>query len=648
MTEESNLLWLPKLEDQRTSPMAKFVDHISKKFKKKFSNYQEFHLWTIQNKESFWTELFPFFDLIFEGVDDPAFTAEAFEAYGWFPYVRLNFAENLLKHRPDENEVMAFVHESGYQESYTYAELKQAVSSLQYAFKDILSAGDVVAAYMPNLPETVMTMLATTSLGGVFTSTSCDFGVEGVVDRFGQCEPKILVAAAAYQYNGKTIDNLEKIQEIMKNLPSVEKVFIVDFLGLHPDIKVVDRSHSFEDAVMAEVDHELKFTRVNFDAPVYIMYSSGTTGKPKCIIHGVGGTLLQHVKELGLHVGLTEKDNLFYFTTCGWMMWNWQVSGLFFNGKITLYEGSPSYPSLLEFFEIINSEKLTIFGTSPKFLKSLEDSLGEEKIPKLPSLRLILSTGAPLLPEQYDFVYTKIKKTVQLSSISGGTDILGCFMLGSPLVPVHRGEIQCLGLGMDVVALDEQGEVVVGAEGELVCRQSFPSRPIAFMNDPHQDRLKEAYFVRYPQYWHHGDFVSITERATVIVFGRSDATLNPGGVRIGTSEIYRQVEKLDFIEDSLCVGKNTQDDALVYLFVKLKDDLFLDEEKIQKIKTHIRENTTPRHIPHSIFQVSDIPYTRNGKKMELAVTRLLAEKELQNLEAVANPESLEQYKKFIS
>ena len=641
------MLWPPKIEDQRTSPMAKFRDQVAKKFKCKFSSYQDLHRWSVENKELFWQEIFEFFDVIYEGVLDPAFTAEAFEAYGWFPYVKLNFAQNLLRERPDEAEVLGFVHESGYQESFTYEELKRLVTSVQYDLKEVVTPGDVVAAYMPNIPETLITMLATSSLGGVFTSTSSDFGVEGVVDRFSQCHPKVLVAATTYQYNGKTIDNREKIKEIIKKLPSLEKIYLVDFLGLHPEGIDLENVQSFEDVAMAQVDHELSFTPVSFDSPLYIMYSSGTTGKPKCIVHGVGGTLLQHLKEHGLHVGLTNKDNIFYFTTCGWMMWNWLVSGLYFSGKITLYEGSPGYPSLKEFFDIINTEKITVFGTSPKFLKALEESLEDEKLPKYPTLRTILSTGSPLLPEQFDFVYSKIKKTVQLSSISGGTDILGCFMLGSPLVPVYRGEIQCLGLGMDVAAFDEQGQELIDKEGELVCRQSFPSRPLCFMDDPEGEKINEAYFQKYPKTWHHGDFVTITERGSVVVFGRSDATLNPGGVRIGTAEIYRQVESLDFIEDSLCVGKNTQADVDVYLFIKCKEGESLNDERVAMIKSKIREHTTPRHVPKFVFEVADIPYTRSGKKMELPIAKILMGKELGNIEAVANPESLEHFKKFV-
>lgn len=643
---DESVLWAPPLENQRSSQMAKFREKVDKKYGLKLVDYQELHDWSINEKELFWSELIEFYEVIHEGPMAPAFSASGFEAYGWFPYIKLNLAENLLRERPDNNETLRFVHESGEKASYSYLELKSEVARFAHFLEGLISEGDVLAAYMPNLPETLMAMLATTARGGVFTSTSSDFGVEGVVDRFSQSKPKVLIAASAYQYNGKTIDNLEKIKELEKRLPELEKIIVVDFLGLKPDLSSLKKGVSYEKAINhSEPVPELEFSRVNFDSPAYIMYSSGTTGKPKCIVHSTGGVLLQHIKELGLHVDLDAKDNILYFTTCGWMMWNWLVSSLYFKGVTTLYEGAPAMPTLLDFMQMLRDEKVSVFGTSPKFLKALEDRV-TQKLPRFPKLRTILSTGAPLLPEQFDYVYSHIKKSVQLSSICGGTDILGCFMLGCPTVPVYRGEIQALGLGMDVACFSENGEPLIDQEGELVCRQSFPSRPLHFLSDDSGEKLQKAYFERFPGVWHHGDFITLTERKSVKVFGRSDATLNPGGVRIGTAEIYRQTEQLDFIEDSLCVGRPRNGDVEVILFVKLKPSEELDDERIDDIKKMIRSQTTPRHIPKEIHAVSDIPYTRSGKKMELPVTRMLSGRELTNIEAVANPECLAEYKQY--
>lgn len=646
MEHDETVLWVPPLENQRTSQMAKFREVIRKKYELKLVDYQELHDWSVKEKELFWSELIDFYNVIYEGPTSPSFTAQGFEAYGWFPHVKLNLAENLLRERPKEEETLRFIHESGDKASYSYSELKSEVARFAAYINDFIGEGDVLAAYMPNLPETLIAMLAATSRGGVFTSTSSDFGVEGVVDRFSQARPKVLIAASSYQYNGKTIDNLDNIKQLEQRLPELEKIIVVDFLGSSPDLSSFKKAVHYEQAIdHAQSVPELEFTRVTFDSPSYIMYSSGTTGKPKCIVHTVGGVLLQHLKELGLHVDLRPKDNILYFTTCGWMMWNWLVSSLYFKGVTTLYEGSPAAPTLLDFMKIIRDEKVTVFGTSPKFLKALEERV-TQKLPRFPKLRTILSTGAPLLPEQFDYVYSSIKKTVQLSSICGGTDILGCFMLGCPIVPVHRGEIQSLGLGMDVACYSDEGEELIDEEGELVCRESFPSRPLCFLGDDLGDKMNAAYFERFPGVWHHGDFITLTDRKSVKVFGRSDTTLNPGGVRIGTAEIYRQTERISFIEDSLCVGRPHNGDVDVVLFVKLKPGEELDDDRIDEIKKTIRSQTTPRHVPKEVHWVSDIPYTRSGKKMELPVTRLLSGRELTNKEAVVNPEGLEQYKKF--
>jgi acetoacetyl-CoA synthetase len=506
-----------------------------------------------------------------------------------------------------------------------------------------MNKGDVLGAYMPNLPETVISMLATSTIGGVFTSTSCDFGVEGVIDRFSQSRPKVLVTAIGYEYGGKYFDQTAKILEIEKRLDSIEKIIIVDFLDKGVDLSLFKNAVLFSDVL--KNDSPLKFTLLKFSDPLYIMYSSGTTGKPKCIVHSQGGTLLQHIKELGLHSDLKQDKKICFFTTCGWMMWNWLVSSLYFGAEIILYEGSPAHPSPEYFFKMIAREKINIFGTSPKFLKALEDTNANVRM-EGEVLETILSTGSPLLPEQYDFVYSKIKQDVLLASISGGTDIIGCFMLGNPTLPVYRGEIQCLGLGMDVQALDHHSKPTIDNEGELVCGKSFPSRPIYFLNDENNQKINEAYFIQNKGFWTHGDFVKITKNLGVIVYGRSDATLNPGGVRIGTSEIYRQTESFNFIQDAICVGRPNQGDVDVLLFVKMKNGEELTLERKKAIKDLIKKNTTPRHVPKDILVVTDIPYTRSGKKVELAIARILAGKPVTNIEALSNPECLSEYENY--
>lgn len=639
-------LWKPKSDQIDKSEMTLFMKDLSSFCGEDFKNYTEFHQYSVKHAGTFWEFLINYYKVKYEGSLDPQCTDLSFNTYGWFKNVQLNFAQNLLAKGSSESIALNFVHESGLNKKISYQSLRLQTAQLQKSLECFIKKGDVLAAYMPNIPETVVSMLAVTSLGGVFTSTSSDFGVEGVVDRFGQSRPKVLVAAASYMYNGKSFCQLEKIRKVAQELDFIEKIIVVDFLGSGADISKIKNSVLWDDFLNLEtLESDLSYTPVNFSDPLYIMYSSGTTGKPKCIVHCVGGVLLQHIKELGLHSNFNQTKNIMFFTTCGWMMWNWLVSSLYFGGTITLYEGSPSFPSLGDFFEIIDREEINIFGTSPKFLKALEDSGYACKL-SLNHLESILSTGAPLLPEQYDFVYQKLKADVCLSSISGGTDIIGCFMLGNPILPVYRGEIQCLGLGMDVKCLNDKGQIQTNVEGELVCASSFPSRPIYFLNDENDKKLNEAYFDKYPGFWHHGDFVLVREDGAVIVYGRSDATLNPGGVRIGTAEIYRQTEVFPWVVDSLCVGKSCDGDVDVVLFVKLQEGVSLTDEKIDLLKKSIRSNTTPRHVPRFVHAIQDIPYTRSGKKMELAVSRILNKRELSNIEAVANPECLEEYKKF--
>lgn len=630
------------------SEMYAFKKHVESMLPKPFDSYADFHQFSVEHKEHFWREILEYFSVQYSGRTTPVLKENNFDGYTWFPEVKMSFAKNLLERGKNHDVAIVSVLENGSRKELRYGELKSQVGFLSNYLKQYLAAGDVVGAYMPNVPETIVTMLAANTMGATFTSTSSDFGVEGVVDRFSESKPKIVIAAIGYEYGGKYFDLTERIIELEKRLTGTECFLLVDVYQKGIDLSRFTKAKKFSDIFSdASLSGVLKYEEFPFSHPLYIMYSSGTTGKPKCIVHSQGGTLLQHIKELGLHSDLKREKTIMFFTTCGWMMWNWFVSSLYFGSKIILYEGSPAFPSPKEYFEIINREEINIFGTSPKFLKALEDVGTVFPENHFPTLETILSTGSPLLPEQYDFVYQKVKAEVLLASISGGTDILGCFMLGNPMLPVYRGEIQCLGLGMDVKAFSDDGKELTNSEGELVCVSTFPSRPLYFLNDLDQNKIKDAYFNKFTNVWYHGDYIKITDHGSVVVFGRSDATLNPGGVRIGTAEIYRQTESLSFIQDSICVGKNTNGDVDVILFVKLKTNEVLTPERIKEIKQLIKNNTTPRHVPREIHAVSDIPYTRSGKKVELAVNKIINGKEINNLEAIANAECLEEFKKFI-
>lgn len=634
-------LWQPSEKRIEQAKMTQFRDHLAKITGQEFQDYQQLYCFSVENSEVFWRELIQFFELTFSGELTPSNTDIGFEHYGWFPLLKLNYAENLLRFKDSEKTALSFYHETGLVKKLSYRELAFEVGRLRESLKSDIEAGDVVACYMPNCIETVVVMLATVSLGGIFTSTSCDFGIEGVIDRFSQSKPKLLFSVSDYTYSGKFIDLTSRLKTIAKELNNVEKLIVIDLFDKKKSIDEIDRAIPWSDYLSE--NSLLEFRAMSFADPLYIMYSSGTTGKPKCIVHSHGGTLLQHTKELGLHCDLTEDKTIFYFTTCGWMMWNWLVSSLSFGANTVLYEGSPGYPSLKEFFRIAEKEKINIFGTSPKFLKALEDT-GYDRDYDLPHLETLLSTGAPLLPEQFDFVYQKIKADLCLGSIAGGTDIIGCFMLGNPILPVYRGEIQCLGLGMDVACLNEAGEELFNQQGELVCKKSFPSRPIYFLDDEKNEKINKAYFNRFKNIWHHGDFITLTDRKTVIVHGRSDATLNPGGVRIGTAEIYRQTEQIPWIIDSVCVGFQNKGDVEITLLVKTEEEL--SQDKIKEIKGAIKMGCTPRHIPRHIFKVSDIPYTRSGKKMEILVSKIINGLDISSTEAVSNPASLDSIKKI--
>lgn len=636
------MLWQASESRRQQSAMWQFLTHISQSYPLSSQDHKGLHQFSIEHPGTFWRELVEFFPVKFQGSIEPECTDAGFSTYGWFPEMRLNFAENLLANGDDQQVAIKSLLENGDSQSLTYGELKARVAAFQNQLSGCIAEGDVLACYMPNIAETVIAMLAATGLGGVFTSTSADFGVDGVVDRFGQSKPKVLVACAGYEYGGKYFDVMPKLAEVVAQLETLEKVVVVDRYQRSPDISQLPKAEwwTTEPGTAADV----RYVSRAFADPLYIMYSSGTTGKPKCIVHATGGVLLQHIKELGLHTDHNASKNIFFFTTCGWMMWNWLISSLFFGGTTTLYEGSPGYPSFTDFINRLAAERVNIFGTSPKYLKALEDSDTRLADLDLSQVETFLSTGSPLLPEQYDFVYNRLKKDVMLASISGGTDIVGCFFLGNPLMPVYRGELQCAGLGMDVACLNDKGEAVVDQEGELVCRQSFPSRPIYFLNDPDNARLRDAYFNTYPGLWYHGDFIKITSRGGALFFGRSDATLNPGGVRIGTSEIYRQTETLGYIEDTVCVGHQLDGDVDVVLFVKMKPGETLSDKRIVEIKQRIKVNTTPRHVPRHVIAITDIPYTRSGKKIELAVSKLINGKTITNQEAIANPECLEEYR----
>ena len=571
-------------------------------------------------------------------------TATGCRARSGFPGARLNFAENLLRRRDDAPAIL-FRGEDRVRYGLSFRQLHAAVSMLVQGLRAVgVGKGDRVAGYLPNMPETVVAMLATTSVGAIWSSASPDFGVQGVVDRFGQIAPKVLFSADGYFYGGKRFDSIGRLAPVAAQIPSIERIVVVPYTTTAPDVVAVDKAVTLDEFVTGHSPAEIDFERLPFDHPLYIMYSSGTTGAPKCIVHGAGGTLLQHIKELALHSDVKRGERLLYFTTCGWMMWNWQVSALACEATLALYDGSPFHPDGNALFDYLAEEGIETFGTSAKYIDAVKKaSLAPARTHDLSKLKAILSTGSPLVPESFDFVYESIKRDVCLSSISGGTDIVSCFVLGNPAVPVHRGEIQCLGLGLDVHAFDDEGRSVVGEKGELVCTHAFPSMPVGFWNDPDGRKYHDAYFARFDNVWCHGDYVEITERGGVIIYGRSDAVLNPGGVRIGTAEIYRQVEQLEEVVEALVIGQQWEGDVRVVLFVILRGGHELDESLESKIRSHLRVNATPRHVPARIVQVTDIPRTRSGKITELAVRDVVHGREVKNKEALANPEALDQF-----
>ena len=627
-------LWTPSPERAAKTELARFMKLAGK------SSYAELHRWSIEHSDDFWELVWRFGQVRGEPGARRVMNPERMPGAKWFPEGNLNYAENALRSR-DATPAIAFWGEDRVKRYLSKRQLYDLVSRIARALKDAgVEKGDRVAGYLPNVPEATAALLATASLGAVWSSCSPDFGVQGVLDRFGQIEPKVLFCADGYLYNGREFDSQEKASQVLEQLPSVEECVVVDYLGAPP--KAGTSLYDFLEPFDAG---EIDFERVEFNHPLYILYSSGTTGVPKCIVHGTGGALLQHLKEHRLHTDVKPGDRLFYFTTLGWMMWNWLVSGLASEATLLLYDGSPFIQRGRVLFDFAEAEGMTHFGTSAKFIDALaKTGLKPKDTHRLERLRAVLSTGSPLAPEGFDYIYENVKSDVCLSSISGGTDIVSCFVLGNPMGPVWRGEIQAKGLGMAVEVFNESGKAVVGEKGELVCTKPFPAMPIGFWNDPDGAKYRAAYFEKYPNVWRHGDWCEETEHGGLVIYGRSDAVLNPGGVRIGTAEIYRQVEQIDEVMEALVIGQEWESDVRVVLFVKLKEGLQLDDALVSRIKRRVRENTTPRHVPAKVLQVADIPRTKSGKIVELAVREMVHRRRVKNLEALANPEALEHFR----
>jgi acetoacetyl-CoA synthetase len=610
-------------------------------------SYRDLHRFSIDSPDMFWRAIWEFCGVIGSPGERTLQHADRMPGAQWFPDASLNFAENLLRYR-DDREALVFRSETGIESSLSYGQLYREVAGVASALLRMgIGPGDRVAAYLPNLPETIIAMLATTSIGAIWSSCSPDFGINGVVDRLGQIEPRVVFCAAAYTYNGKQHDCLAKIRQIQQRIGSIEKIVVTPYVAVDPDLSGLINAQlwaDFQDTDASEID----FARLPFNHPVYILYSSGTTGVPKCITHGAGGTLLQHLKELMLHTDLKRDDRFMYFTTCGWMMWNWMVSGLATGAALILFEGSPFHPGPAALFDLVDEQKITVFGTGAKAISAWQKAgVKPRKTHTMTSLKTILSTGSPLAPESFEYVYSEIKNDLCLSSIAGGTDIVSCFAPGCPTLPVYRGEIQCLGLGMAVeICRDDGSYADINETGELCCRTPFPSMPVYFWGDADGSKYQSAYFEQYPGIWAHGDYAKITEHGGLVIFGRSDATLNPGGVRIGTAEIYRQVESLDEVVESICVGQDWDDDVRVVLFVRLRERLTLDDDLQTRIRKVVRDNATPRHVPARIIQVGDIPRTVSGKIVELAVRNVIHDRPVKNVDALANPEALDLYRQL--
>jgi acetoacetyl-CoA synthetase len=690
-TSEEPPLWTPDAERVKRANLTAFIEHIRKQRpagSDGVSDFASLYQWSVEHPDAFWPLVWEFCGVVAEertgrqpwdevviGLDRMA-PPDSELGPRWFPGARLNFAENLLRYA-DEHPALVFWNERGRQRSLSYADLGQEVARVAAALREHgITPGDRVAGFLPNLPEAVIAMLATTSLGAIWSSCSPDFGANGVIDRFGQIRPRVLFCADGYRYAGKEIDSLARVREVRERIPEIERVVVVPYVANRPEISDIPEAILWGDWLVGQrgsgaagqeseaagqagsnttpgrSGEEEKLPcrpaallpRFEFDHPIYILYSSGTTGLPKCLVHGAGGTLLQHLKELVLHTDLRRTDRIFYFTTCGWMMWNWLVSSLAVGATVVLYDGAPLFrPSIL--WDMVEQERVTVFGTSAKYLAMAEkEGLEPGRTHDLGSLRAILSTGSPLAGHSYDYVYRRIKPDLHLASISGGTDIVSCFALGNPIGPVWRGELQTPGLGMSVQVFDAEGRPVHRIEGELVCTRPFPSMPVRFWDDPEGSRYRAAYFESYPGVWRHGDWARMTEHGGLVILGRSDATLNPGGVRIGTAEIYRQVEQLPEVVESLVVGQDWEGDVRVVLFVRLREGLTLDQALAGRIRQQIREYASPHHVPRKILQIADIPRTISGKITELAVREVIHGRPVVNLDAMANPQALELFR----
>jgi len=631
---DNPVLWAPTDEQQRSTAMHRFMSAQG------FADYQGLYQWSIDKPDAFWEALCDYCEIRFAKpasitLSRPKNIMDA----GWFQGSKINYAEHLLRHDGDRAAII-FHGEDGSRSELSFDELRNSVAVIAAGLCAAgVKRGDRVGGFLPNCPEAIIAMLATTSIGAIWSSCSPDFGVNGVVDRFGQIEPKVLFAANAYYYNGKRIDCLRTTTDIVARIPSIGKTVIVEFLTADNPVAEIQNGVHWND--FGQVGQKLACEPVEFNHPLFIMYSSGTTGVPKCIVHGHGGTLLQHLKEHVLHCDFGVEDRVFYFTTCGWMMWNWLVSALAAGSTLILFDGSPFFNDGRGLWKVAERERMTVFGTSAKYISALEKA-GIRPVDEfeLPKLRAMLSTGSPLAPESFDYVYDAISSDLQLSSIAGGTDILSCFATGNPTLPVRRGELQCRGLGMAVEIFDPDGISVIEERGELVCTKPFPSAPVGFWNDADNSRYKAAYFERFPGVWAHGDFAELRKTGGMVIHGRSDAVLNPGGVRIGTAEIYRQVEKLDEVIESIAIGQRWEDDVRIVLFVVLRQGVQLDDSLENDIRSVIRSNTTPRHVPAKIIAVPEIPRTKSGKIVEIAVRSVVHGEVVGNTEALANPGAL--------